>query len=293
MDQQSNTVYSQDEISFRDLLMDVWRAKFIVLALSTTLALGGLAIGLLTDRQYEASVVLAPAEDESGAGSLGGLGALASQYSGLASLAGINLTGGSHKDESIAVLQSELLTERYIRDKNLLPVLYARKWDEATRKWKTNDPKQVPTLWKANRYFKDDIRKITDERKTGLIVLTIRWKDPKQAAQWANDLVALTNNYLRDKAIREAQRNISYLNEQAVKTNVIEVRKAVYSLLEQEINKEMLARGREEYALKVIDPAVAPERPSSAGPKLLALFGFVLGGVLTILGIFARRALAV
>jgi uncharacterized protein involved in exopolysaccharide biosynthesis len=104
--------------------------------------------------------------------------------------------------------------------------------------------------------------------------------------------VRVTNQYLRDKAIREAERNIQYLNEQASRTNVVEAQKAIYSLLESEINKEMVARGRDEYALKVIDPAFVPERPSSPGPLVLGLLGLGLGCTAAVLIAFGKRALA-
>jgi uncharacterized protein involved in exopolysaccharide biosynthesis len=168
-------------------------------------------------------------------------------------------------------------------------VLYAKKWDSTALKWRVTDPKKIPTLWKANRDFKK-IRSVVDDKKANMVVLKITWKNPQQAAKWANDLVQMTNSYLRDKAIQEAERNIAYLNEQAAKANMVEARKSIYSLLETEINKEMLARGRDEYALKVVDPAFVPEKPSSAGPVVLGLLGFGLGCTAAVLMVFARRA---
>ncbi len=287
MDQTSQRQIYDDEITLRDLAREMWASRLMLACVIVVFAAGGIAIGLLADRQYRASTVLSPALEDA-SGRLGALGALASQYSGLASLAGIAVSGGSRKDEAIAVLQSELLTERYIWDNDLLPVLYADLWDPVSRKWRTNDPQKIPTLWKANRYFDKSIRGVLEDKK-GLVVLSITWKDPKLAARWANDLVRITNSYLRDKAIQEAERNIIYLNEQASKTNVIEAQKAIYSLLQAEINKEMVARGREEYALKVIDPAFAPEKPWSAGPMLLGALGLGVGFMAAILIAFGRR----
>jgi uncharacterized protein involved in exopolysaccharide biosynthesis len=288
MDQKSQTAVYADEISLRDLFTEFRNSKVILCVLIAVFTVGGGILGLLSEKEYQASALLSPTIEDN-TGRMGGLSALASQYSGLASLAGISLPGSKGKDEAIAVLQSELLTESYIRDKNLLPILYAKLWDPRTGKWLTSDPKKIPTLWKANRLFTKQIRGVSEDKKGSLVVLTIKWKDPKQAALWANDLVKLTNSYLRNKAIQEAQRNIVYLNEQAAKTNVIEAQKAVYSLLETEINKEMVARGREEYALKVIDPAFVPERPSSAGTVMLGLLGFGLGCTVAVLVAFGRR----
>jgi uncharacterized protein involved in exopolysaccharide biosynthesis len=290
MDQKTEAAGYQDEVTLRDVLAEMRSRKWSLSLIVVIFMVGGVAIGLISKKEYLASTLLSPATEET-SGSMGGLSALASQYSGLASLAGITLPGGKGKDEAIAALQSELITETYIRDQNLLPILYATLWDAEHNRWRTSDPQKTPTLWKANRLFSKQVRTVMEDKK-GLVVLSIRWTDPKLAAQWANGLVTLTNKYLRDKAIQEAQRNIAYLNEQAAKTNVVEAQKAVYSLMESEINKEMVARGRDEFALKVIDPAFVPERPSSPGKTLLGLLGFGLGCTTVVLIAFGRKALS-
>jgi uncharacterized protein involved in exopolysaccharide biosynthesis len=291
MDQQLQAPLDNDEITFRDILHDVRGSKILLGSIVVACLLAGLAVGWLKSPQYQATTVLSPVGDESMGRGGSALGALASQYGGLASLAGINLANGasSGKDEAIAILQSEFLTERYVQENDLLPVLYARLWDPRAKKWTITDPEQIPTLWKANGYFKK-IRSVVDDKKTGMIELTITWKDPKLAAKWANDLVRLTNAYLRDRAIREAARNIAYLNEQLAKTNVVEVQKSIYSLLETEINREMIARGRDEYAMRMVDPAFVPEKPSSLSMLSLGFLGAGIGCTLALLLMFARRA---
>jgi uncharacterized protein involved in exopolysaccharide biosynthesis len=116
-----------------------------------------------------------------------------------------------------------------------------------------------------------------ENNKTGLVSLSIKWKDPGLAAQWTNGLVKMTNDVLREKAISEAERNIAYLNDEVKKTTVVPVQQAVYSLMETEIKKQMLARGSPNYALKVIDPAITPEIRSSPTTLLWLAGGFVLG----------------
>jgi len=282
---------SQDDISLSDLIADAWRSRYITIAIVFLCTFVGGLFGMLREKTYEATVTISPVSEEASSGRMGGLGALAAQYSGLASLAGISLPGSGSKQESVAVLQSELLTSSYIRDNNLLPLLFEKQWDPATKQWKVSSKKKTPTLWKGNQFFRKRVRSLVDDKKTGMVVMSIRWKDPGVAAKWANDLVKLTNDYLREKAIRESERNIAYLSDQARKTTLVEARKAIYSLLEDEINKSMLARGREEYALKVIDPAYPPERPASYGGLFLAMFGFAFGTFLAIFWIFGKRIL--
>lgn len=269
----SNTATGQS--GFGTLLHEVRRSRILILSVALLAGIAGVASTFVMDKQYDATTVMAPVEEQTGTGALS---SLAERFGGLAALAGFSLPDqGAKKQEAIAVLQSEVLTEHYIQSNDLLPILYDRQWDSATRKWKTRDPASVPSLWKANRLWKSTIRDVTEDKRTGLVTLRIRWKDPRLAAKWANDLVRLTNEYLRDKAINEAERNIAYLNDQASKTTVVEARRAIYSLLEQELNKEMLARGRPEYALSVLDPAFIPERPSSFGKTIRGLLGFIVG----------------
>jgi uncharacterized protein involved in exopolysaccharide biosynthesis len=282
---QQEAIHSQDA-SFGDLVAELWRSKILLLSVTVVFAVLAAVLAFISPPKYRAQITVSPVEHESGGGALG---SLAAQYGGLAAMAGITLGGGNGKSETVAVLQSDLLTASYIKTQNLLPILYADKWDAEKKTWKVTDPKKIPTIWKACQDFKKKIRKVNEDRKSGLVVMDIVWKDPQLAAKWANDLVKVTNDYLRDKATREATRNITYLNEQARNSNIVEARKAIFSLMEDELNKEMLARGREEYAMKVIDPAVPPEKPASLSPIVMIILGAMLGGIAGALIVVGRR----
>ena len=262
---------STQDVTFDELLRDLWGSKWVVLAVSLAIGLGAGLVARMLPKQYQASIVVSPITDD-GSGKLGGLSSVLSEVGGLAGA--LSLGGSTQKGEYVAVLQSEALTEQYIRSKGLLQLLYAKLWDPATEKWKVTNVRKQPTVWKANQDFKKRIRTVIVDNRTGLVTMTIKWTDPVAAATWANDLVRLTNDYLRTKAIAESERHVAYLGEQAAKTEVIGVKQAIYSILESEINKAMIARGREEYALRVIDPAFPPEVASSPLPTLWAAVGF-------------------
>ena len=254
-----------DGVSLRQLTDVLWRHKTLVLFFTVIVTAATAVAAFVMPKTYIATIVVSPVSSDSSGNRLGGLSSMMTQIGGLSSLAGISLSENSEKAEAEAVLQSEAVTERYIESNNLIPVL-ARV-----------EPK-ITSAWKANAYFKGKIRSITVEAKTGLITMSIAWRDPVLAASWANGLVALTNHYLQDKAIREGERNIAYLNEQASKADAVGVKQAFYSILQSQIGKLMLAKGSEEYALKIIDPAVAPERPTSPRPALW-ISGALLGSL--------------
>jgi uncharacterized protein involved in exopolysaccharide biosynthesis len=265
-----------DVISFREVMSLLRLKRWTVIAITLLFTVAATILTVAAGDKFQASIVVSPVADESTGGRLGGLASLASSFGGLGAL-GLSLPGNTQRSEIIAILQSEALTERYIAENNLLPVLYASKWDAAKQTWKSMPPEKVPTLWKANQYFKRQIRSVLTDTKTGLTTMTIRWKSPQEVAVWANGLVKLTNDYLRSKAIEDSERNIAYLKDQAAKTSIIGVQTAIDSILESEMKKAMLAQGSHEYALRVIDPAVAPEIRSSPIAVLWILTGFLLG----------------
>jgi uncharacterized protein involved in exopolysaccharide biosynthesis len=277
----------QDYLSLGDMLAIVWKRRTIVLIAAVVLGGAAFALSQVVHKQYDASVIVSPVSEDATSGRLGGLGGLVSQIGGIASVAGLNLSGNDHKQESLAILQSEALAERFIQQNNLLPVLFEKRWDPVGHKWKTTDPEKVPTLWKGYQEFKK-IRRIASDTKTGLTTLTVTWRDAKVAADWADALVAMCNDTIRVRTITEAERNIAYLNEQLAKENVVAVQNSVSALLEGEIKKVMLARGSDEYAFRILDPARAPEKPSSPAPLLWTLGGLIGGVVISSIVVLIR-----
>jgi uncharacterized protein involved in exopolysaccharide biosynthesis len=288
-----NRRVNADQPTFKELVM-VLRGRLVWIG-SITLAFGIVAgvDAYFSPKWYEAAVVLSPVSNSvssgfgggGGGSGLSGLGGLGS----LAAIAGLNIGGDSKKSESVATLVSEALTERYLQDNNLLPIIYAKKWDARRQTWKKID-KDTPTLWKTYQYFKKSLRTVETDTKTGIVSLKIRWKDPALAATWANGLADLTNKVLRDKAIRESERNIEYLSNEAAKTSIVEARQVIYSIMQGEINKAMLARGADEYAFKIIDPARTPERKTSPITTLWALVGLLAGFFLSTFAVIAHAS---
>jgi uncharacterized protein involved in exopolysaccharide biosynthesis len=277
----------RDEIRIRDLVEMLlhYRYRVALFVMCITVTVG--VVSFLVPKQYDAAVIIAAVTSTSEK-SFGGGGALGS-LSGLAALAGMSFGSDSRKAESIATLQSQALTEQYIRENNLMPILYKDSWDAQQGKWKVSDPKLTPTLWKAVQFFKH-VRTVTTDTKTGLVTLTVRWDNPVLAATWANGLVQMANDYEREAAIKESDRNIGYLTKQAATTDVVGIKTAIFNLLQSEISKGMIARGTNEYAFKVIDPALVSETATYPQKKMWVLTAFFGSLMLAIFFAFCRVA---
>lgn len=270
-------------------LIEIWEAltKRIVTIAVVTFFCGAsaAAVALCMKPVYRSEVTLTVVED---GGNSGGLSSLAGQFGGLASLAGLSLGGSSTRSEVLGTLSSRQLAERYINSQNLLPVLFEEKWDNSTGDWKTETTKK-PTLWDATQLFTKDVRKISDDKKGGLVTLSVEWTDAKLATQWANDLVSLANETLRQRAIDTSTHNLEYLNKQLEQTTVVELRQSMYRLIEAEIKNVMIARGNTQYAFKIIDPATVPERKTKPKRAAITLTGAFLGFSAACFWVLIRR----
>ncbi len=201
---------------------------------------------------------------------------LPDQLGGLAALAGLSLRGaGDRKAEALATLQSRLLSDEFVRDKNLLPVLFDQRWDSSQQRW--NETAKVPTLWDARKLIANKILKVLEDRKTGLITLAVEWKDPELAAEWAKELVARTNRMLQEASYRRSNRNIEFLKKQLGETEILGVRDALNKIMESELKTSMLAQRSEDYVLRMVDPPVPPEERIWPRRTLIMLLGMISG----------------
>ena len=235
----------------------------------------GIAFSYLFTPTFRAEALLIPSDETLGLNQnsmLGGLG-------GLASLVGVGGVGNK-QSEALAVLKSRALTTAYIRANDLLPILFHDRWDSVGDKWKSQKPGQVPTLDDAYLMFDKSIRTIIENRKTGLVTVTVEWEDPKLAKEWADGIVEAANDLLRRQALARGTNNIAYLQDSLEKTSVMAVKDTLSKILESELKKQMMTSGNREYAFRVVDPPVVPEHKVSPKRSVFALFSAAICGLI-------------
>ena len=277
-----------EEIFMFDLVRDAWRRKWLIMGVGFLAACVAAGLSLLLPNWYTAEVLLAPAEERTSVGIAGPLGSLAN-------LAGISV-GGGDTAEATAVLKSRDLARTYIERESLLTLFFERQWDAAQGKWKASDPEDQPDLRDAVRYWDRKLRNVHEDRRTKLVRLTVKWKDPVLAAKWANEFADLLNDRMRQRALSDAQTSIDYLRQELTKTNEVVLQQSISRLIESEMQKITMARGNPEFAFKVIDRAEVPKRKSSPQRVLIVLAAAFLAGAVTVgfvlRGVLQRRRAA-
>lgn len=229
---------------------------------------------------YRAEVLLRSSSEEGRKTS-----GLLAQYGGLAAMAGVDIGGGGNSVAPLATLKSRIFAQYFIREENLLPVLFADAWDAKTGKWKVEDPSKVPTLRDGADFFNGRVRFVTEDKQTKLVTLSVEWHDRELASRWANLLVERINRHIKQQAIQDAEKSIAYLKEEMSKTQFSELRSMLASLLESQFQQVMLANVRDDFAFKVVDPAVVPPEGGFVRPRkrLIVMVGLIAG---TMAGVF-------
>jgi uncharacterized protein involved in exopolysaccharide biosynthesis len=192
------------------------------------------------------------------------------------------LTVGTSEEDRQANLLAQVLgsrefTERFLREEDLLPILFEKKWDARAGHWKEGIGK-TPTLELGYAVF-DRIRSIVLDEDTDYIALQIDWPDRFKAAQWTNQLAELLNTEMRERAIASADASLGHLRVEFANTDEVEARTAVGALIEAEERKRMLASVTQDYAVRIVDKAIVPDADSPQRPRkpLMVGIGLVFG----------------
>jgi uncharacterized protein involved in exopolysaccharide biosynthesis len=273
-----------ESISASDIFRILWNGRWWALAITTVSLCVGLAYAFTATPWYRAEVLLKPAEPRSPQGLAGQLGALGD----LAGLAGISV-GNNTSSEPIAVLTSREFAADFIREQNLLPVLFADKWDSAANRWKTSG-KDQPDIRDGVRYFDKYVLHVVEDKKTNLVTMNVDWTDAATACAWANMLVARVNDVMRKRALTEAQDNVGYLKQELANSSLVTLQQATGRVLETELQKLMLANVSKEFAFKTIDHAQVPKWRYSPRRPLVISGAFIFGVTLSILFLLLRDA---
>lgn len=281
-----------------------WKLILAFILMITALML---FVALTTPNKYRSIVVLAPSESSASSG----LSSLASQFGGVASLAGVNLGGGGADKtiEALEVLKSKEFLNYFIKKYNLkVTIIGVKGWDiyndrpvyhedynPVTKKWSRDVkfPKtDEPSLYEVSEFFLKNNLNIMTVAETGYTNLEVLHFSPKIAAEITNNLILEINKKIRVRDIDSANKAIAFLEKTLSQTKVEALKQQIYQMIEHQINTKMMAEVKADYVFKVIDAPYEAEERHSPNRVVLILLGIFLGcflGVVISLFRFVRN----
>ena len=297
--QLSESNVNNSEIELRTVFSIIWRAKWYILIVTSLITLLSIFYAINQPNIYKAEALLAPAESEGNTG----LGGLAGQFGGLASLAGVNLGGqGINKTQlALEVMKSRKFTGEFIQKHDLLPeLLAAKKWNsdsdtiiydeslynQVTKEWvrEVTLPRvSKPSMQEAYKAFRKIVA-INTDKESGMVTISIEHISPSIAKVWVDWLVKDINQEMKNRDVLEANQSTEFLTKQLETTNVADIRSVLYNLIEEQAKTIMFANVRDEYVFKTIDPALIPENKDKPKRFLLVSLGLILGLISSVMG---------
>ena len=309
MQEAFNKKHSRDhdnEIDLRELFDVLLERKWTIVSFTGIISVLAVILSLSLPNIYESKAILVPVNPSSGIS-----GAIRS-YSGLAGLAGISLSPGvddgnstkaMEKISSLSFFENKILTNIYLPD-----LMALKAWDSKTntvtfdekkydtknsawiRKYK-HPQKQIPSAQESFEVFTKKHLNLSEDKKTGFVTIKIKHKSPIVAKEWVELIIDEVNIFYKQKDKSESEKSVNYLNKQIAMTNLSEVKEAVSKLLQEETKKLSLIEARESYVFEYIDPPAVMEKKSEPQRAIIVILSTLLGGMLAILYVLARRYL--
>jgi uncharacterized protein involved in exopolysaccharide biosynthesis len=290
---QENTSYD-DEIDLKELFSVLWKAKILIIVITSFFALSSVLYALSLTNLYKSEAILSIAGESNPGASLSGLG-------GLASMAGITLpSNGENKSEiAIKTIQSRAFLKHLISFKNVLPsIMAAKSYDFQSKKiqfdpniynenngmWVRTEPSYLEVY---NTYLNQV--SIFRDQTSNFITVSVEHISPIFAKELLELIINETNELLRNKDLQDSSAAIAFLNTEIPKASIITMKDSINKLIHSQLEKQMLSKVNKEYILKVIEPPFIPEVKSKPVRSTICILGTLLGGMLAIIWVLMNH----
>ena len=298
----SFTELYNEELDLLQIFNIAFKNKITIFLMTVFAATFSVIYSLSLPNIYQSKVLVVSNDSNSNASSL-------SAYSGIASLAGVDLPVTETNNASTAIKKIVSLSffENNFLPNIFLPNLMAIKswkaeaneieydqkiYNEKTNLWvrKVSYPqKTIPSAQESFEVFINNHLSISEDKKTGFLTVAIKHQSPYVAKKWVELIIDQINLLYRDKDKKEAERAVNYLNDQITKTNYSEIKQVVTSILQQEIQKLTLIEANKFYVFEYINPPAVMEKKLEPSRANICILGTLLGGFLSICFVLFRH----
>ncbi len=284
---------NDEEINISDLIFFLWSRKYHILIIVAVISFISVAASYLVPNYYKSyAIVEVVSSSMQTSPSNSSVGALAS-------IAGINLSGGGANKKAFVIetLKSRDFVKNLIQNENILASIFAPKsyipstgelvldeeiYSFKEQKWtrKVSYPYSTrPSILEAHKKINDDILSINEDKKTGYITIAIEHISPIFARDFLVLVIDELNKVTREKDLTDSQEAINYLKQEASRSSLSALNNSIAALLESKLETQMMARIHKDYLLRYIDPPFIPEKkswPMRSSILILAFMGSLL-----------------
>jgi tyrosine-protein kinase Etk/Wzc len=307
---QSSGIRSAEDVSLADLLTPLARRWRVLLGIPILSGLLAFIVSLVLPPVFIAQTTLTPASSSAGGLSGGGLAGLA----GLAGQLGVaTASGASISPEFIAdvlksrevlttTLQSHFHSNADNGERPLLDILRVEGRNQAAR--------LSQGVSKLGHAVETEV-----DRPTGIVTLRVEAGDPKLAADIANQMLVILNDFNLERRQSQSREQARFTRERLTEAQTelrqaeaaqlrffqanreyrgspllefeagrlqraVDLRQEVYVSLVKAYDEARISQVRDTPVIMTIDSAVAPQGPSAPRPMRNFVLAFLAGGII-------------
>jgi uncharacterized protein involved in exopolysaccharide biosynthesis len=291
MEERQPMAYVEDENNLISKYFAILRpAWWKIILLSVIVGIGTLVLMFLQPNLYRASATIKPSADEGKQNA--SLGALAASF-------GLPIGAPTKLEDLEALFKSKSLTVRVFQNYNLWPMVFPKRFNPKTDKLKVRlidrlfgekGPEKAINDWDAIRSSEKKLKVIVNRRNGNLSIL-FESISPEGSANIVSYYLDEGKSRLQEEALDRAGKNKKFIEEQIVRTVDPLTRDRLYTLYGEEVEREMLAKNREQFGFKIIDLPIVPDRKSNPQRALTAILTTLISFILftIIFGLFMKR----
>jgi hypothetical protein len=291
----SNEKYIEivDEVDLKKIFLSLWKKKYFIITITSICAVISVYVAINKPNIYKSSALVSVVESSSGGG---GVQSSISQYSGLASLAGISLpsSGGVDKTSlAIETIRSRSFFKHLINKNEILPSLMAAEgYDPKSNELTFNDELYDPVL---KIWLKDEnnistkpsylesyeiyrsVVSISKNPDTGYLLISVTSLSPFFAENLLSLILKETNEVTRNKDLLESNKAMEYLVSLSSQTTNTGVKNSINKIIDSQLETQMLANINQDYLLQSLDPPYVPEIKFAPSRSKIAILGTITG----------------
>jgi len=165
-------------------------------------------------------------------------------------------------------------------------------YDSETKTWKrklnTNRP-ITPSYLEAHEVYTGNMMSISQDKLTSFISIQIEHISPVFAKEFLDLIIREANELLRKKDMEESRQGLEYLISELSKTPFVEIQESISTLIEAQLETQMMTQINEDYILIEIDPPFVAEKKSKPNRAFICVLGTILGGMLSVVIVLMRH----
>jgi uncharacterized protein involved in exopolysaccharide biosynthesis len=294
---------SDDVIDILQIFKVIWRGKLLISLIILPFAIFSIIYALSLPNIYKSSTLLKVSSDDQQSQ----LSSIGSQFSGLASMAGINmpLSGDDKVYYVLETFKSRGFTKILLARHDFSPKIIASKdfirksnkiifddsiYNNKLKVW-TREPNEyseaIPTYLEVHNTLMKSFS-VEVDKDSGFISLSYSHISPVFAKEFLNTVINELNKISKTKDQLESIKAIDYLQKEIESTQQKDIVNSINSLINMQLKTKMLSKIKDDYLLSIIDPPYVPEIRSSPNRAIICIILTLIGSFLGVIIVLFR-----